>query len=285
MKKWIAILMAAVLLCGMGLAEEINVDLSGAKELAVGEIAEMDLDGDGYEEILRPQMEGYDWEDTLQLLVQTSEQVYFYDTYILYVDSVSAMDLDGDGNPEILMSGDEASSDYATWCLKFDPAKGIRPIKFADANRGENTKGYFDYGYGRVIRIDGNKLTLLGSQDALGTWWCTREFTLRDGRFELDDGGNWIATTDVTDPDTWEYNCLTLIRDLAVTLEDGTASTLTPGEKFIVTETDKTSFVNFQTQSGIRGTIPVEPDTEEGWGFKIHGINEAEYFEYIPYAD
>ena len=244
-----------------------------------------DLDGDGVPESVRPQMETIDWEESLQLLVMTEELPYYYDTYILYVKGVYAADLDGDGVTEILLCGDEASADYFTTCLKFDPKHGLQPIPFADANRGENTDEYFDSGYGRIISIDGNVLTLLGSQDALGTWWCTREFTLRDGQFELDDGGVWRVAVDTEDPEVWEYLSLTLIREMEITLEDGSAATLSPGESFVVTETDKVSFVGFQTLSGMRGTIPVEFDEEEGWGFKIHGINEYEYFDYIPYSD
>ena len=285
MKRWMAWIAIAALICAAALAEDIEPILNGAQELAMDEITEIDLDGDGTLETVRPQMQLVDWDEELQLLVQTDEMPYFYDTYIIYADGVYAADLDGDGTIEILLCGDEASADYSTWCLKFTPEQGLQPIPFADANRGENTNEYFTWGYGRIIEIDGDKLTLLGSQDALGTWWCTREFTLRDGRFELDDGGIWKMIDIFDDPDTWEYRCLTLIRDLDVTLEDGSAATLSAGEKMIVTETDKTSYVNFQTQSGIRGTIPIEPNTAEGWGSLIHGISENEYFEYVPYAD
>ena len=285
MKKWICILVAASIFCCGALAEEIEPTLNGAQVLTLDEIYEIDLDGDGTPEIVRPQMQGFDGEENLQLLVETEEQIYFYDTFILYANGSYAVDLDGDGIPEILMSGDEASADYFTWCLKFDPALGIQAIPFADANRGENTDEYFECGYGRIIAIDGNTLTMLGSQDALGTWWCTREYTLRNGRFELDDDGIWHVAFDADDPDTWEYSSLELIRELDVTLADGSAATLAPGEKIVITDTDKVSYVGFQTQTGTRGTIPIEPDVEEGWGFLIHGISEYEYFDYIPYSD
>ena len=285
MKKWICILIAAAVFCCGALAEEIEPTLNGAQILTLEEVCEIDLDGDGTPEIVRPQMQGFNGEENLQLLVETEEKIYFYDTFILYANGAYAVDMDGDGVPEILLSGDEASADYFTWCLKFDPALGIQAVPFADANRGENTDEYFDSGYGRIIAINGDKLTLLGSQDALGTWWCTREFTLRDGRFELVDDGIWHVVFDTDDPETWEYSSLELIRELDVTLENGSAATLAPGEKLVITDTDKVSYVGFQTQTGTRGTIPIEPDIEEGWGFLIHGISEYEYFDYIPYSD
>ena len=285
MKKWITILVVAALIGCVAMAEDLEPVLNGAQRLTVDEICEIDLDGDGTEENVRPQVEGYFGEDYLQLLVETEDKVYFYDTYIAYPDGVYAADVDADGNPEILMCGDEASSDYYTWCLKFDPELGIQAFPFADANRGENTGEYADAGYGRIIEINGDTITMVGTQDALGTWWCTREFTLQDGQFELNDDGIWHVIIDKEDPDTWEYRCLELIRGLNVTLEDGSEATLSAGEKMLITETDKVSFVGFETQSGTRGTIPIEPDVEEGWGFMIYGVNEYEYFDYIPYAD
>ena len=284
MKKWIAFLIAAAILCGAAVTAEEEPVLKDVQKLTMEEICEIDLDGDGTPETVRPQMQGVIDEEYLQLLVETEEQVYFYDTYIMYVDGVYAVDLDEDGKQEILLCGDEASADYYTWCLKFDPELGIQAVPFADANRGENTGEYSDFGYGRIIAIDGNTLTMMGSQDALGTYWCTREFTLRDGRFELDDDGIWHVVVN-DDPDFWSYGCLELIRDMDVILADGSAATLSTGEKLMVTETDKVSYVGFVTQEGMRGTIPIELDEEEGWGFKIHGINEYEYFDYIPYAD
>lgn len=285
MKRWMALLLILAMFGSAALAEDVETALNGAQRLELDEITYIDLDGDGEEEIVRPQMQILDWDECLQLLVETDEQAFFYDTYMIYADGVYAADMDSDGVPEILMSGDEASADYLTVCLKFSPETGLQTIPFADANRGKNTDEYFDWGYGKIISFDGNKLTLLGSQDALGTWWCTREFTLRDGRFELDDSGSWKAVTDMEDPDIWEYLSLKLIRELDVTLEDGSKATLGAGERMLITETDKTSYVNFQTESGVRGTIPIEPNTENGWGFMINGIEEGAYFEYIPYAD
>ena len=241
---------------------------------------EMDVEGEEYE----PEAES----GTLQLIVQTDELVYNADTYICFSEEAFAVDLDGDGNLEILLSGDEASADYFTWCLKFDREAGLTKVPFADANRGDNTGEYGECGYGRIDAIDGNVLTMTGSQDALGTWWCSRQFTLRDGRFELDDGGAWIVIDEfdeMDDPEFWEYGALTLARELNVTLEDGSAATLKPGEQLVVTETDKVSYVKFVTKDGVRGTISVEPDVEEGWGFKIGGLHEYEYFDSIPYSD
>lgn len=283
MRKWMCLLLAALLFTP-ALAEE-QKNMGGATLLKRDEVYELDLDGDGTKELVSVQMQGAVDEENLELLVETDELVYNYDTYIMSSEAAYAVDLDGDGKLEVLISGDEASADFSTWCLTFDREQGIRPIQFADSNRGDNTDGYFDYGYGRVDAIDGNVLTMTGSQDALGTWWCSRQYTLRDGRFELDDGGVWIVVEDFDDPDNWEYRGLKLLRDLNVTLEDGKESVLKKGDCLLITETDKVSYVGFVTREGVRGTFPIAPDVEAGWGFLVEGTSEYDFFEYVPYAD
>lgn len=266
--------------------EKFVIDAGSAQQLELDEATYVDLDGDGADEVVVASMQINDEEEeNLCVRVEADEQVYDYFSYIMYSGAAFVVDLDGDGSMEILLTGDEASADYFTWCLKFSREEGLKPIEFADANRGENTGAYFESGYGRISVIDGNTLELVGSQDALGTWMCSRRFALRDGRFELDDDGVWRVTEDLTDPENWEYRCLTTTQPLPVTLEDGSASTLPAGTSFLVTETDKQSFVGYQTRDGARGRIAVAPNTEDGWGFLIDGKNEYEYFEYVPYAD
>lgn len=287
MKRLLCLALIA-LLCVPAWAEDYEEGvppIAGAQSLELGEIYYLDLDGDGEEEVVRVSMQENDYEEILHLQVETDALVYGYDPYIIYMMGAYAADLDGDGKLEILLSGDEASADYLTWCLTFSREGGLQPIPFADADRSQtNTDGYFESGYGRLDAIDGATLTLIGSQDALGTWMCSREFTLRDGKFELDDGGIW-RVNEKRDESVWDYRCLTTTRELPVTLEDGSASTLPAGTSFLVTETDKQSFVGFETKEGQRGRISVEPNIEEGWGFLINGASENDYFEYIPYAD
>lgn len=283
--------LCAVLALAVGsaaLAEGAVIDeaaFEGALRLETGEVYAIDLDGDGEEENVSVRLEGPTYEENLTLQVETWELIYSYPTYIYFNEEAFCVDLDGDGRPEILLSGDEASADYSTWCLKFDPELGLQTVPFADAGRGENTGEYGDWGYGRVDAIHGATLTLTGSQDALGTWWCSREFTLRDGRFELDDDGVWHVVENFEDPELWEYRALVTTRELPVTLQDGASATLPAGARFVVTETDKASFVGFLTEDGQRGRIAVAPDVENGWGFLVNGASEYDYFEYVPYAD
>lgn len=284
MKRWLCLLLSA-LLCAAACAEEPAANEETAQKLKLDEAYAFDLDGDGVEETVQIRMGGMEDGENLQLQVETDEQIYTYDTYIMYEEAAYAVDLDGDGCCEILISGDEASADYFTWCLTFSREKGIQPIEFADANRGENTGEYFECGYGKIDAINGNVLTLSGTQDALGTWMFSRQFTLRDGRFELDDDGIWHTVEDLSDPENWEYRRLTLTKELDVAMEDGSSATLSAGTSLLITDTDKISFVGFQTEDGARGTFPIEPDLEAGWGFLVNGESEYDYFEYVPYAD
>ena len=284
MRKWMTLLLAAMLLFAAACAENLEASMGDAMKLNSNEIYHLDLDGDGEEETVFPFMEEPEWDEPLRLIVEKGEEEYSYETYIYYSEEVYAADLDGDGTLELLLSGDEASADYSTWCLKFDSERGIYAIAFADANRGENTQEYFDFGYGRIVALEGSTLTMVGSQDMLGTWWCSRAFTLRDGRFELDDDGMWHVVDDFEDPEIWEYKGLTLIRELEVVTADAGTATLQKGEKLVITGTDKKA-ATFLTDSGLEGTIETEPNTKDGWGFLIDGLSEYEYFEYIPYAD
>ncbi len=293
MRKWICLILSALLFVP-ALAEDeeyadseevFEVDIGDAQQLNMDEATYVDLDGDGVDEVVIARMQENDEDENLSVQVETDELIYNYDSYVVYSEAAYLADLDGDGALEILLTGDETSEDYFTWCLRFSREEGLRPIEFADANRGENTDGYFDCGYGRIAAIDGNTLTLTGSQDALGTWMCSRRFTLRDGRFELDDGGVWRVAGDLNDTELWEYRSLITTRPLPVTLEDGSSSTLPVGTSLLVTETDKVSYVGYLTSDGARGRISIALNTEEGWGFLIDGRSEYDYFEYIPYAD
>lgn len=298
MKKLLGIACALAILLGAGAlaAQEVVIDLPNGEQgamtlpngcaLALGERSEVDLDGDGQAEVLQPKMEGIEEEALLVLYVTgTDGAVYSYRTDIHFCKGLYAVDLDGDGKMEILLSGDQYSDDYFTWCLRYDAESGLTPLQFADASRGENTDAYFDSGYGMVIGVDEGSVTLLGSQDVLGTWMASRVFTLKDGRFELNDGGLWKMFDATGESETWEYGCLTLVKDLDVTFEDGSAGTLKAGDKLVVTQSDKVSIVHFQTQDGRRGSFPVEPNVQEGYGLMIYGAPDYDAFEYLPYAD
>lgn len=282
MKRFLAFVLAMMMLCGAALAGEID---EGVRELVLDEKMEIDLDGDGASEGLTIQMVGAEDETFLHLVVEGSDgSVNAYSCELWYYMGGFVLDMNGDGAMEILISGDIMSDDYFTWCLNYDTETGMKALQFADANRGDNTDDYFEYGYGAITDIAENRVSLAGTQDMLGTWMAERTFTLRDGQFELEDGGVWRMLDLTADPEVWEYMCLVLAQDMDVLFEDGSEGRLAAGEKLLITETDKLSYAGFVTEDGRRGTIALEENTEE-WGHLINGVSEEEMFEYLPYYD
>ena len=287
MKKLFAIMTAAALAAaGAGCAENTDMAMNNGAALALDQRLEIDLNGDGEAEQVLIRLQGPEEEQTVSVFVTASDgAMYTYDTDVMWLSDAWATDLDGDGQMEILISGDEMSDDYFTWCLRFDDEAGLVALEFADANRGENTDGYFDAGYGAVTAIDGNRLTMVGSQDVLGTWMAARTFTLKDGRFELEDGGLWKLLSWEDEEEMWEYGSLTLTAELPVTLSDGSDDVLRKDDQLVITQTDKVSIVYFRTRDGREGSFPIEPNLEEGWGSLVNGVPEYDLFEYRPSAD
>lgn len=278
MKKLICIFLAMLMLAGVACAE--NPDIL---RLDVNAPLRIDLNGDGAQEEIIAVMEGLEEERVLAVYVTGADGgTCGYQTDLILVEDILIVDMDGDSMMEILVSGDVCSDDYSTRCLHYDEG-ALSPLLFADANRGDNEGGYFDYGYGAVIGIAGCSLTLVGSQDVLGTWMASRVFTLENGRFELRDDGLWRMYDRTDDPDYWEYGSLVPMVDIDVDF-DGVAGKLHPGERFMVTASDKVSIVWFVTEDGRVGSFPIEPDPV-GWGSLVGGVSEYDCFEYLPYAD
>lgn len=285
MKKILTVLLV-LCMCfgGFAMAEETAFD---AVELIVGgESVELDLNGDGTAESVELALTRDDenYMETATLMVN-GEAVWSCDW--CYVVSAYAADLNGDGILEIFVTGDEASSDFTTYCLNYT-ADGCENISFADASRGENTDEYFDYGYGLVAELKNGVITLSGSQDVLGTYFGSRQFVLADGRFEFADDGLWQFPHDLEDTELWESrNALTAKAEIPATFtDDGVASAgvIAAGEKLVITASDKISVAYFAMEDGRTGYLSIAPDTESG-GSLVNGIPENDAFESIPYAD
>ncbi len=285
MKKLIAILLAAMLLTAAAQAEAA---LPGALERDAE--ATVDLDGDGTEERVSWTMAEAEGEfDPVLTVTVTPERgaPAVCPTEILWGEAVYLVDLDGDGQTEILLTGDVMSDDYITCCLRW-MGGGLVPLLFPDAGRGENADGsYLTCGYGAITGMDGGRLTLAGSQDVLGTWFAARDYALTPlCRFEFADDGLWVRAGDFSGDDAWEYAALTLKSALPYADLDGRpAGVLSPGEKIMITASDKRTFARFVTRDGTAGTLTVSADVERGWGWLVNGVHEDDLFEAVPYAD
>lgn len=286
MKKVLAMVLALLMLCGGAMAEEQTVNNTMALENGIA--AEVDLDGDG-------EMESVTWSTVMMNEYDEEAVVTVKNSYgegewhsgMLYGSQAWVTDIDSNGLKEIFVTGDQISDDYMTFCLNFTGAM-LEQLLFADANRGENDGGYYDWGYGWFEPLEGNRIKLTGSQDMLGTWMVSREFSLVDGMFELVDDGYWRREIDMTDPEIWEYRSLVPVQAIPVTfVADGveTAGELQAGERALLTRFDKVSTAYFMTEDGREGYFTTAPDEEAGWGLVINGIPESELFEMVPYAD
>lgn len=278
MKKMFCIAMALMLLaCGaMAETEWLNEE----------QPVQLDLNGDGVQEELVWKTDAInEYEEAVEVIVKNANGEMRWGVP-MYGMQVCATDLDGDGMTEIFVCGDMMSNDYVTYCLQYDGI-GMMQLQFADVNRGTNDGMYYDYGYGRIVRIGDNIIELEGSQDFLGTYFASRVLSLQDGRFESVDDGVWRTTAE-NDQESWEYRALLPVQDIPVTFfgEDGEEDgILFAGEKVLITGSDKIAVAYFITQDGRAGYFRIAPDTVNGWGLMINGVSEEELFEYIPYAD
>lgn len=281
-RMFAAILALCICLAGFAMAEE-TID---AIELVYGETAELDLNGDGAPESVMLEVEPGEggWAETARLTV-SGEAVWSAEWE--RVVGAYAADVDADGAYEIFVSGDEASDDFTTYCVRCT-ADGYATVPFADANRGENTGEYLDYGYGLVAGLTDGIVTLCGSQDVLGTYFGSRQFMLEDGRFEFADDGLWQFPRDFEDPELWDSYCvLTAATEIPVNFMTDSldsAGVIAPGEKLVITASDKLTVAYFAMEDGRMGYFSIAPDAES-WGSLVNGVPEDEVFEFVPYAD
>lgn len=274
MKKVVIVAVLILMLSLSALAESIPVDTA----------LSIDLDGDGNTETLSWAMIPDEWEQHLELSVTLQDgSAATYNAEVYSREAVYVVDLDGDGIQEILLTGDVMSDDYYTWCLHLVDGN-LYEVLFPDTTRSdEATRAYFKSGYGLITDISGNNVTLMGSQDMLGTWMATRTVTLATwDLFEFSDDGKWYRATDLNDEELWQYASLTTIREIPY--NDDT-ETLPVGTQLIITAMDKKDTAWFKTVDGVEGTLSVSKDYNRGFGSLVSNIPEEECFEYLPYAD
>ena len=290
MKKLMVILtVLAVLFSHAAFAEETGMP---AMQIPVSTYVQVNLGNEGWGAVEwnKTSIDEYTEGVSLGIATESGSKIGWtmWNHDYLFNASVWAADIDHDGNTEILVSGDIASNDYYTFCLRYENGE-IRHLPFANTERGSDCQGYTDYGYGMVSGFGYNTITLTGSQDVLGTYFASRTFTLQNGVLEIADDGLWRFDVDPSDPEQWEYRSLKAVRPVPVTLfniEDGKPydATLQPGERVILTASDCKTIAYFLNENGYEGCFTLGPNPDS-WGSLIGGIPENELFEYVPYAD
>ena len=288
MKQMIAVLLALLLAASAPALAE-GTPSTGGSTLPENTQVAADLDGDGLSEHISWAMVPDEYDSFLTLSVEPEgAETLIYKSEILYAGRVYIVDLNGDGELEILLTGDVMSDDYETICLHY-AGGALHEVLFPDMNRGDNTGGYYTGGYGMIVEIGDNALTLEGSQDVLGTWMACRRVTLTPyERFEFCDNGLWERrlAPDMKWDDLAEYSLLKVAVPISYTGTLGSPSgTLVTGTRILIYATDKQSFAWFTTQDGVTGKLSISPDYEAGWGMQVNDVPESECFEFVPYAD
>ena len=186
-------------------------------------------------------------------------------------------DLNEDGAYELFFHGDMASDDYLIYALHPD----LTPIPFEPDDRYaawiEEQDNIIFGGY--IDGFEDDHIVIEGVVDMLGTHFGVRNFAIGD------DGVIGPVSS------VWEFNeedrPLTVIRELtayraAVRKEPGEAFTLMPGERIVPLASDGCERMWFETADGKGGVLLLTRDEETMW--RIDGVPEAEYFEFLPYS-
>ena len=235
---------------------------------------EADLDTDGAMETVQL-LRIWDQYDQQSFILRIQKGTEVFDTgmdegELSYPPSFNARiwlaDLDADACPEIYFCGDMASDDYVlnAWSCKSGTPE---QIPFEDQLFLEAS----------ILSISEGSLQLESTQDVLGSYEAVRAYVLHDGVL-VPLGDAWQIV-----PANTSYSRLSLVRDLPVTLDDGTESTFGPGTILQVTGTDGKSFVDVITGDGVTGRIAITQPAGD-WQWYINGEPELEYFELVPYA-
>lgn len=249
----------------------------------------MDLDGDGNMESITleeiPEQEG---ELAMTKLVITSADGNASELVmdIVYVSSAFAVDIDGDGLVELFISGDECSADYSTWMARYDGQSIVPAAPYYEPEAEQTYQVASCSGTVEDFNLDNGSITVCDSVDIIGTWWCETQYWLAAGTFALERVPDSVwsnRNADYIDEEYWSYSTLVTVRELPYTTFDGADAVLPIGETLTLIDTDYSTYFRFLTQSGITGSIAVEPAADY-WGVLIDGAHESEYFNDIPYA-
>lgn len=233
---------------------------------------EADLDGCGTPETVQLLRiwDQYD-QQSFVLRIQKGSDVFdtgFEEPDVSYPASFNAhiwlADLDADGYPEVYFNGNMNGDQYVlnVWSMKTGTPE---LIPFEDQI----------YLEAAIIGVSDNSLQLESTQNVLGSYSAIRAYALHDDVL-TPLGDEWQIV-----PANTSYSRLSVVRDIPVTLDDGTESVFGPGTVLQVTGTDGKSFVDVITSDGVTGRIAIEQPAGD-WQWYIDGESELEYFELVP---
>ena len=217
-----------------------------------------DIDGDNKEETISTST---DAQGLTVLNVESSGSTAEAATGIKEVSSIRLFDLDGDGVREIYIDGKDANGQAIT-CAAFYSAGEAQPLHLA----------LFDsqsYAQGSIKEFADSKLILDTEMNILGTYKVKNVYALADKSFSK-------ASDDIV----FDNNTTYVTTSKSITLSNG--SLLATGTKLRFTSTDGSSVINFVTDGGFTGSIPI---ASSGSGWTISGQPDTSYFTSLPYKN
>ena len=192
-----------------------------------------DIDGDNKEETINTST---DAQGLVVLNVEASGKTAEVSTGIKEIGSIRLFDLDGDGAKEIYLDGKDADGQAIT-CAAFYSAAETQPLHLA----------LFDsqsYALGTIKDFSDGKLVVDNEMNILGTYKVKNVYTLADKSFSK-------ASGDIV----FDNNTTYVTTTKSITLSNG--SLLATGTKLRFTSTDGSSVINFVTDGGFTGSIPI----------------------------
>lgn len=217
-----------------------------------------DIDGDNKEETINTST---DAQGLVVLNVEASGKTAEVSTGIKEIGSIRLFDLDGDGAKEIYLDGKDADGQAIT-CAAFYSAAETQPLHLA----------LFDsqsYALGTIKDFSDGKLVVDNEMNILGTYKVKNVYTLADKSFSK-------ASGDIV----FDNNTTYVTTTKSITLSNG--SLLATGTKLRFTSTDGSSVINFVTDGGFTGSIPI---ASSGSGWTISGQPDTSYFTSLPYKN
>lgn len=217
-----------------------------------------DIDGDNKEETINTST---DAQGLVVLNVESSGSTAEAATGIKEVSSIRLFDLDGDGAKEIYLDGKDADGQAIT-CAAFYSAAETQPLHLA----------LFDsqsYALGTIKDFSDGKLVVDNEMNILGIYKVKNVYTLADKSFSK-------ASGDIV----FDNNTTYVTTTKSITLSNG--SLLATGTKLRFTSTDGSSVINFVTDGGFTGSIPI---ASSGSGWTISGQPDTSYFTSLPYKN
>ena len=217
-----------------------------------------DIDGDNKAETISTSAD----EQGLTILnIEANGSTSGVTTGIKELGSIRLFDLDGDGVREVYLDGKDANGESIA-CAVLYSAGEAQPLHLA----------LFDsqsYAAGLIKDFENGKLVLDTEMNILGTYKVKNVYTLSDKSFAKA-SGNIV----------FDNNTTYVTTSKSITLSNG--SILATGTKLRFTSTDGSSVINFVTDGGFTGSIPI---ASSGSGWTIGGQPDTSYFTSLPYKN